>query len=58
MNKKQILKIIKKESFKLEEKYSLPLDISWDDIEDDNDETHDVVVELAYNCMRRIHRKS
>ena len=38
MNKTELLKIIQEECCKLEEKYSIPMDIQWDDIFDDEDE--------------------
>ena len=52
--KDELLKIIQEESLKLEEKYGDPMDIQWDDIFDDVDESMDVSVELAFNCMNRI----
>ena len=54
MEKKQILEIIQEECLKLEQKYSIPMDIQWDDIFDDEDESIDVTVELAYKCINRI----
>ena len=52
-NKKKILQLIKEEALKLEQKYSIPLDIDWEDVLADDDETYDVSVELAYNCIKR-----
>ena len=51
MRKKEILELIKKECFKLEEKYDIPIDVDWEDIMDDEDATYDVCIELAYNCL-------
>jgi len=54
MDKKELLSIIQEESLKLEAKYGDPMDIQWDDIFDDVDESMDVSVELAFNCMSRL----
>ena len=58
LTKKQILEIIKEESEKLEGKYCIPWISNWDDIFDDSDETGDISVELAYNCINRLMGKN
>ncbi len=51
---KDFMKIIEEEVVKIEHKHSIPMDIDFEDIYDDENPEMDVSVELAYNCMQRL----